>query len=488
MRIEDAVYDESTDSFVVDGSPETQSPLIEDTGKESDSRFRAVQKLKWRIAPLCAAITFIAYIDRGNLGTAPSKLCSALNLSHSEYAFAASLFSVGYVPAQIPSSILLKKFGAVRWLASIIVFWGVLTSLLAFVQNTTQLYVLRFLLGVAQGGCFPGCWYYLSTFFPSLYIAFPYALIEASVQISAIAAAPLAAGLLALDGLFGVDGWRLLFFVEGIIPILFGLLLPWILPSAPEHAPFFTDGEKSWLERNIKTNQGPSSVPVSSQFKTVFSKVAFWSTSIYYFTHFLMLDTGIYWTTLIIEEMLHGDDDDDDDEETCAPSKTNAVTAVLLTTVPFTMCAVCCLYIGHISFKIRNRILTSALIAIIGSIFWIIWAFFHHSVFVVSLLALGLALSFPNMISSLVLGVFTCHFDSETRATGLAILNTVCSIGGGVGTLVIGQLVDAYGYTSAAFFLAVVALVSGLVLFPMHDPLQKHNPEEDHSSIEELEI
>jgi len=459
-------------------SSEMEAPLIQTTSlKHADIETSAIRKLNLRVAPICAAITFIAYIDRGNLGTAPSKICAALDLSHSEYGLGASLFSVGYVAFQVPSSLLLKRFGAVRWLTCMLVCWGIVTSLLAFVNNAMQFYVLRLLLGVAQGGCFPGCWYYLSTFFPSLYVAFPFALIEASVQLASLAAAPLAAGLLALDGVFGVDGWRLLFFVEGVIPIIFGFILPWILPSILEEAKFLTDDEKSFLESEVKPEQCSSSHRGSSQLMSVVSKVAFWSSSFYYFLHFVLLDTGTYWTTLIIGDMLQEEEEEEEESETCAPSNSKAILAVLLSIVPFTMCAAFCVFIGYISPKISNRSLTSGFIAVFGTVFWMIWAFCHHDVFIIALLALGFAISCPNMISSLVLGVFTCHFDVETRATGLAIVNTIGSIGGGLGTLLVGELVEEYGYSSAAFFLATVALFSGLVLLPMHDPLYKPAPE-----------
>lgn len=453
---------------------EMNAPLIQETSyKRADIETSAIRKLNLRIALICASITFIAYVDRGNLGIAASKICAALDLSHSEYGIGASLFSVGYVAFQVPSSLLLKRFGAVRWLSCMLVCWGACTTLLAFVNNAMQFYVLRLLLGVAQGGCFPGCWYYLSTFFPKLYIAFPFALIEASVQLASPAAAPLAAGLLALDGVFGIDGWRLLFFIEGVIPIVFGLVLPWILPSILEEAKFLTENEKAFLESEVKPDQCPSSLGISGQLINLVSNIAFWSSSFYCFLHFVLLDTGTYWTTLIIGDMLQEGEENEEKSETCDPSNSKPILAVLLSVVPFTICVSFCVFIGYISPKIKNRSLTSCFIASFGTVFWVIWAFSHHAAFIVALLALGLAISCPNMITSLVLGVFTCHFDVETRTTGLAIVNTIGGIGGGLGTLLVGELVETYGYSSAAFFLATVALFSGLVLLPMHDPLHK---------------
>eukprot|EP00210_Caulerpa_lentillifera_P006323 g6039.t1 len=461
-------------------SSQLDSSLIEASRLEkSDTGITAIRKLNWRIAPLCAAITILAYIDRGNLGFAASKICDELSLTHSEYGLGASLFFVGYVLSQVPSNILLKRLGATRWLAFLLVFWGLTASSLAFVQNTTQFYTLRFFLGFAEGGCFPGVWYYVSTFFPSLYIAFPLALIEASIQLASPVSAPLAAGLLALDGIYGVDGWRLLFFVEGIVPVIFGVSLLWILPSSPLTTSFLTDDEKSWVDSAVKESRHPVSTSIYDQLKTVFSKLAFWGLSFFHFLRFIMLNTGLYWTTLIIDDMLHGDDDDDDDD-TCASSKSTGVLAVILTTVPFTMCAAFCIYIGHISSTMKNRPVISGLIGGSGSIFWIVWMVSRHKVFAVALLALGFAISCANMIGALAIGMLTSHFDHDTRAAALAAMNTIGSCGGILGPIVVGHLVDSHGYQVAAIFLAVVALVSGITLVCVDDPLYQPWPEEDH--------
>eukprot|EP00210_Caulerpa_lentillifera_P006327 g6043.t1 len=473
--------EEETSVTTAGCSSQIDFPLIEASRLEkSHTGISAIRKLNWRVAPLCAAITILAYIDRGNLGFAASKICDELSLTHSEYGLGASLFFVGYVLSQVPSNILLKRLGATRWLAFLLVFWGLTASSLAFVQNTTQFYTLRFFLGFAEGGCFPGVWYYVSTFFPSLYIAFPFALTEASIHLSSPVSAPLAAGLLALDGIYGVDGWRLLFFVEGIVPVIFGLFLPWLLPSSPTKAGFLTNEEKIWIEFELNANHGTSFISISTQLKIVFSKLAFWGLSFFHFLRFILLNTGLYWTTLIIDDMLHGDDDDDEDDDTCASSKSTGVLAVILTTVPFTMCAVFCIYIGHISSTMKNRPVISGLIAGSGSIFWIVWMVSRHNVFTVALLALGFAISCANMIQPLVIGMLSCTFEVHTRATALAAMNTIGSCGGILGPILVGHLVGAYGYGTTASFLSVVALVSGIILLTLTDPINKTASHEHH--------
>eukprot|EP00210_Caulerpa_lentillifera_P006011 g5745.t1 len=439
-------------------------PLLDHSTGESEMELRksAVRKLNWRIGPYCSLITILSYIDRGNLGFAASKICTELHLSHSEYGFGAALFFVGYVLSQVPSNLILKRIGASRWLAVLLITWGLIASSLAFIQRSWQFYLLRFLLGLAEGGTFPGVWYYISTFFPNALIPVPLSLVEASVQLAAPVSAPLAAGLLALDGVVaGADGWRLLFFIEGVLPIIYGVLIPWILPASPKEAHFLTVDEKDWLESKLKCNESSEIVGVIDQMKTVFRNLTFWLISVSFFLRFVVFSVAMYWMTLIIDDMIHGDDEDDDDEDTCASSKSTGAAAVLLSVVPFSMCASFCLYLGHISHRVENRSKLSGIIESLASVFWVVWFLFRHVSFTVALLAVGCAISFGNGPTPFILGILTSHFDFNTRATALAVMNTLASFGGIVGPIAIGFTVDAHGYGVAVLILAVVNLISG---------------------------
>ena len=173
----------------------------------------AIQKISWRIVPFIGLMFFINFLDRTAIAFAePSGITKDLGLTAAQFGFAAGVFFVGYILLEIPSNLALHKFGARRWLARIMVTWGIVALLFTWVSSATGLYTLRFLLGVAEVGFFPGAILYLSLCVPQQYRSRILSLFYIAQPLTIVIGAPFASWLIQADGFFGLAGWRVMFF------------------------------------------------------------------------------------------------------------------------------------------------------------------------------------------------------------------------------------------------------------------------------------
>ena len=211
----------------------------------------ALRKASWRLIPLIALGYGIAYMDRLNISFASLQMNRDLHFSASIYGFGAGLFFVSYAACEIPSNLLLYRVGARRWFARIMLTWGLLAMGMMFVKTPVQFYVMRFLLGMAEAGFFPGVIFYLSQWFPAhmraraisrFYISFPLG----SVLMGAIAGA-----LLGLQGKAGLAGWQWLFLIEGLPAVLLSIVFWLYLPAAPAEAKWLTADERQWILHHV---------------------------------------------------------------------------------------------------------------------------------------------------------------------------------------------------------------------------------------------
>lgn len=210
-----------------------------------------VWKFIRNIMPFLGLIYLVAYIDRQNVGFAKLQMAGDLGLSEAAYGLGASLFFVGYFFFEVPANIILAKVGARRWFARIMISWGIVTVLLGFTQNAAMFYILRFLLGVAEAGFFPGVLYLLTIWAPQGYRARLVGWFMMASVIANAVGAPLCGWLLDQDGSFGLRGWELVFFVTGAPAVLLGFVTLMWLPDGPQEARFYTEEEKTWLVNRI---------------------------------------------------------------------------------------------------------------------------------------------------------------------------------------------------------------------------------------------
>jgi MFS family permease len=218
-----------------------------DTTQQSAER-SAVKKVAIRLVPFVALMFFINYLDRTAISFAgPNGMNSDLALSAAQFGFASGVFFIGYILLEVPSNLALHKFGARRWLARIMVSWGIVAALFTWVPNTEGLYILRFALGVAEAGFFPGAILFLSLWVPSKHRSKILALFYLAQPLTTVIGAPLAGALMLQHGVFGLEGWRFMYLGVSIPAIIIGVVAWFYLSDRPSEAKWLTVAEKEWL-------------------------------------------------------------------------------------------------------------------------------------------------------------------------------------------------------------------------------------------------
>jgi MFS transporter, ACS family, tartrate transporter len=211
---------------------------------------RVVRKVAWRLMPLLCTCFVAAFVDRVNVGFAKLQMLPALGMTQSEYAFGAGIFFIGYFLFEVPSNLLLVRFGARRWIARIMLVWGVVSACMALVTGPHSFHALRFLLGAAEAGFFPGVIYYLTSWFPRVYRGRAVSAFMMAAVVSFIIGSPLSGFLLDHPQL-GLAGWQWLFVVEGIPSLVLGVVVLARLPDGPADARWLEPEEKTWLVQRL---------------------------------------------------------------------------------------------------------------------------------------------------------------------------------------------------------------------------------------------
>lgn len=212
---------------------------------------RVFRKLSTRLVPVLILGYVIAVVDRANLGVAALTMNKDLGFGADVFGLASSVFFVPYVLLEVPSNLALARFGARRWIARILITWGIFSAAHALVWNGPSLYVARALLGAAEAGFFPGVIFYLTRWFPTAYRGRIMATFTASIPVALTVATPLSGMILKLEGLLGLHGWQWVYLIEGAPAVLLGLLIPSLLPSGPEQAWFLDEEERAWLAETL---------------------------------------------------------------------------------------------------------------------------------------------------------------------------------------------------------------------------------------------
>ncbi|WP_443971444.1 MFS transporter [Sphingobium sp. CR28] len=235
-----------------------------------------MRKVQWRLLPFLIACYLLALIDRTNVGMASLQMTADIDLSKSQFAFGASLFFVSYFLVEVPSNLALERFGARRWIARIMITWGLISSAMAFVQGPASFYTLRFILGAAEAGFFPGIILYLTYWLPPAYRGRILALFAIAIPLASFISSPLSGAFLAMDGLLGMRGWHWLFICEGLPATLLGVACLWVLTDRPSKATWLSDEEKMWLETEIASAKRPNGSQLDQPKWHVFKNLQFW--------------------------------------------------------------------------------------------------------------------------------------------------------------------------------------------------------------------
>jgi MFS transporter, ACS family, tartrate transporter len=220
-------------------------------GSEPDTHTRllesAIHKNTWRLVPILGLAYLFNYLDRTSVGFAALQMNQAIGLTASQFGWGAGILFFSYCLLEVPSNVMMYRFGARRWLARIMITWGLAAAATAFAVGPLSFYFIRFMLGVFEAGFFPGVIWYISIWFPARYRTRVLALFMASTPLSSLLGSPISASLLSMDGLLGLGGWQWMFLIEGLPACVLGLACLWLLADTPKDATWLSDDERTAL-------------------------------------------------------------------------------------------------------------------------------------------------------------------------------------------------------------------------------------------------
>ncbi|MBX3749175.1 MAG: MFS transporter [Opitutaceae bacterium] len=266
------------------------------------SESETIRRISVRLLPFLMLLYLIAYIDRANISVAALQMNADLGLSAKMYGLGAGLFYVTYILFEVPSNVILARVGARRWIARIMVTWGLVATGMAFIQTAGQLYTMRLLLGAAEAGFTPGIIYYLSRWYPSRHRAGALSYFYIAAALASVVGLPLSGALLNLHGWHDIAGWRWLYFLEGIPAVLLGIVVLVYLPDRPTHARWLPAAEADWLEKKIaaESASAPSVHAHAGGWRRAFADGRVWLLSLFW----LLQAFGTIGVTLFLPQIL----------------------------------------------------------------------------------------------------------------------------------------------------------------------------------------
>jgi len=260
-----------------------------------------LRKITWRLIPFLFLLYVIAWLDRVNVGFAGLEMNADLGFSSTVFGFGSGIFFLGYCLFEIPSNIILERVGARIWIARIMVTWGLISAGLMFVRTPPLFYLLRFLLGVAEAGFFPGVIYYLSLWYPTAQRARAIAAFMTAVPVTGLIGGPLSGALLGLDGIYGLKGWQWLFFLEGLPAVILGSSVIFYLNDRPETTHWLAPAERAWLVETLAAER--NACVLKPDIRVALTDGTVWRLGI----TFLLVAAGFYgysfWAPLVIKSL-----------------------------------------------------------------------------------------------------------------------------------------------------------------------------------------
>jgi ACS family tartrate transporter-like MFS transporter len=379
-----------------------------------------VSKVTWRLVPLLFFLYVVAYVDRINIGFAALQIRSQLRLSDAGYGFAAGVFFAGYVLFQLPSNIALERIGARRWIAALMVTWGVISSCMIFVRAPWHLYVLRFMLGSAEAGFFPGIVFYLKGWFPATTRARTVALFSAAGPMSAVIAGPLSGTLLGLHQA-GLAGWQWMFLLEGVPAVFLGIGVYLYLTNTPSDAHWLSSEERAWLVSAVSEKCEIPQVRIGSGIRKVFTDIHVWLLVFVYFG----VNFAGYGITFWLPSLIRG------------LSGVGTVSIGLLSAIPYAAALIVMVLAGAHADKSGEHRWHIAVPALLGALALFSAAFSNSVTRLIAAVSLAIVAEFS------IVGPFwalSTTIEPQHAAACIALINSVGNLGGLLGSYAIGAL------------------------------------------------
>ncbi|MFM0001324.1 MULTISPECIES: MFS transporter [Paraburkholderia] len=410
---------------------------------------RTYAKVTWRLIPFLFICYVFAYLDRVNVGFAKLQMLTDLKFSETIYGLGAGIFFIGYFIFEVPSNIALHRFGARKWIARIMLSWGVISAAMIFVKTPTAFYVLRFLLGVAEAGFFPGIILYLTYWFPSSRRAKITAMFMTGIPIAGVIGGPLSGWILnTFNGTGGMVGWRWLFLLEALPSIIGGIAVLFYLDDKISAAKWLSAEEKSQLEKGLANESGHIEVHSASG---AFTNRRVWVLCLCYFGIIMGLYGISFWLPTLIK----------------ASGVNDAFNVGLLTMIPYGAAAIAMVLLGRSSDRSKERRWHVALPAVIGAIGLVASTLVPHSV---ALAVVSLTFATIGILGALCQfwAIPPAFMGGVAAAAGIALINSVGNLAGFVSPYLVGWIKDMTHSTDMGLYcVAASLLVAAAIVLTM---------------------
>ena len=432
---------------------------------------KVFSKIAWRLIPYIFILYILAYLDRVNVGFAALEMKRDLRLSDTVYGIGAGVFFLGSSMFDLPSNLLLTKFGPRHWIARIMISWGVIATCMTFIRGGHSFEIMRFLLGVAEAGFFPGMILYLTYWFPSRERARAVAKFMTATSIAGVVGAPVASALLKLEGHGHLHGWQWLFLVEGIPTFLMGFSVLFVLKDKPDDANWLTADEKQWLDAELERDRQAGGAAQNHSLGDAFKTPMVWVLASVFFLDQIGVYTVNLWMPLILNNFLHVGG-------AAHGNLTSANAASIIAryaTLPYVAAAFFTVFVGWSSDRTGERrwhIAGCLALSALG----FTWAGFTHS-FAFALCAMTLAAMGYWSIMGPFWTLPTRVLGGQAAAGGVAIITMVGGVGGFLGPYLTGRLRDlTHGFSGGLYTIAALSLLGALLCSALREP-NKSAPE-----------
>jgi MFS transporter, ACS family, tartrate transporter len=436
----------------VNNSIEPSDPVstVFSTAPTNELAVVTLRKVTWRLIPFLFVLYVIAWLDRVNVGFAGLQMNADLGFSSTVFGFGSGIFFLGYCLFEIPSNIILERVGARLWISRIMVTWGLISAALMFVRTPAAFYLLRFLLGVAEAGFFPGVIYYLSLWYPAAHRARAIAAFMSAVPVTGLIGGPLSGALLELDGVHGLAGWQWLFLVEGFPAVILGISVLFYLKDRPETTQWLSPAERDWLVETLAAER--KACVLRPNIRVALTDATVWKLGFI----FLLVAAGFYgysfWAPLVIKSLTG-----------LSNFKVGLVLGAISAVTILGM-----LLNGYHSDQTGERAIHTAVPLFVMGVGLIGSALFYQPVLAIIALALvplGHCASYGPFWSTP-----TQFLTGQAAAAGIALVTMIANVGSFAGPTLIGVLKAKTGTHTAAFALlgglAVIAALLALKLGP----------------------
>lgn len=432
----------------------------------------AIRKVAMRLVPFVGLMFFINFLDRTAISFAgPNGMTRDLALTAAQFGFAAGVFFIGYVLLEIPSNLALHKYGARRWLARIMVTWGIVALLFTWVSSVEGLYVLRFLLGVAEAGFFPGAILYLSLWVPAKHRSHILALFYLAQPLTIVIGAPVAALLIEAHGLFGLEGWRVMFAGVALPAIVVGVIAWFYLADRPADAKWLDEAERKWLtsalqaEQNAKQGSAGSQAGHAVHASAALKNGRVWMLSLVYFG----LIYGLYALAFFLPTIIGG-------FESQFGAKFNVFQKGLITAIPYLPAAIALFLWSRDATRRGVRSWHVGVPALLGAIS-IPTALYMQTpaatVMAITVTACAIFSALPTFWS-----IPARFLSGAAAAAGIALINTVGNAAGFMAPFITGAIKDATGsYQAPMFVVGGLMAVSAAVIFAIGAGAREQTPQ-----------